>query len=213
MVMEPQLNEDEFRILNYLDIFKTATGVNPIGISTGLKADKLMSVIGKLVEKGYAVRDSSQGQATWKITALGESTIVSHRRSLVAQSGQEEMFNRECEEFDNLNVRFKDLVTRWQVKVVFGTQTVNDHRDPDYDFTVLDHIFSLHEKVKRTLAEMDGALPACNFQNYALRLDQAVEKIKQGDADYLVRNGASYHNVWFEMHESILKLWGRERIE
>jgi len=211
--MEPRLNEDEFRVLNYLDIFKAVIGTNPIETSTGLKADELLSVLGKLVEKGYAVRDGPQGQANWKITALGESTIVSHRRSLVAQSGQEEMFNGECEEFDDLNVRFKDLVTKWQVKVVFGTQAVNDHRDPDYDFTVLDQIFSLHEKVKRTLAEMDSTLPACDFRNYALRLDQAVEKIKQGNADYLVRNGASYHNVWFEMHESILKLWGRERIE
>lgn len=210
--MEPQLNEDEFRVLNYLDIFKTVTAANPIGTSTGLEADKLMSILRSLVEKGYSVGDGSLEQAAWKITALGESTVGSYRRSLVVQSGQGE-FNRECEEFDDLNAKFKELVTKWQIKVVFGTQTVNDHRDPDYDFTVLDQVFSLHQKVKRTLAEMDATLPACNFRNYALRLDQAVEKIRQGDTDYLVRNGASYHNVWFEMHESILKLWGRERVE
>jgi len=104
-------------------------------------------------------------------------------------------------------------VTKWQIKVVFGTETVNDHKDPEYDFTVLDQIFSLHQEVKRTLAEMDATFPTCNFRNYAERLDHAIEIIRHGDVAYLVRNSASYHNVWFEMHESILKLWGRERIE
>jgi hypothetical protein len=152
-------------------------------------------------------------QAPWKITAQGETAMGSYRRSLVVQSGQKEKFEEECEEFDDLNTKFKELVTKWQVKIVFGTQTINDHKDPDYDFTILDQVFSLHQEVGRTLAEMDATLPACNFRNYTLRLDQAVEKIKQGNTDFLVRNSASYHNVWFEMHESILKLWGRERIE
>ena len=207
------MNQNEFRILNYLDIFKAVVGVKAVGASAGLNTDDVRVSLAELVGKGYAETGSQSGQETWKITVQGEGAVAAQRNILLAQSGQQDGFNMKCEEFDSWNTKFKDLVTKWQVKDVFGTHTPNDHSDPEYDFNILDKLFSLHEKVKLTLEGMDAILPVCGFRNYSTRLDNAIEKIKEGSQEYLVKDSASYHNVWFEMHETILKLWGRERIE
>ena len=211
--MEPRIDQNEFRVLNYLDIFKSIVGDKAVGASSGLDADGVSASLAGIVSKGHATTSSQAGQQTWKITPQGESAVAAERSALLVQSGEQDRFNMKCEEFDGWNAKFKGLVTKWQVKDVFGTQTPNDHSDSEYDFGILDKLFSLHERVKHTLEEMDAILPACGFRNYVLRLDNAIEKIKEGSQEYLVKDEASYHNVWFELHESILKLWGRERVE
>lgn len=209
--MQPHLTEDEFSILNYLDVFKSVTGISSIQTSTGSEPERITSILAKFVEKGYAEKEFSTEGEIWKITPVGEKFVNSYRQFILAQTGQKETIIKKCEEFENLNVKFKELVTNWQVKIIDGIPVLNDHSDPDYDSAILNQIFNLHENVIKTLDKMASILPI--YKNYIGRLDFAIEKLGEGAFDYLTKDKNSYHNVWFELHESILKLWGKERIE
>ena len=49
---------------------------------------------------------------------------------------------------------------------------------------------------------------------YGERLDEAYDRVLAGDLGYV--SGAridSYHTVWFELHEDLLRMLGREREE
>jgi len=211
--MQSHLTKDEFNILNYLDIFKSVTDVNSIQTSTGLDPERITSILARFVEKGYTEKGIYIGHEAWKITPAGETFVNSYRQFILAQTGQKETIIKKCEEFENLNVKFKELVTGWQVKIINGTPILNDHSDPEYDSAILNQIFDLHKNVIRILEEMASILPIYNYKNYIERFDFAIKKLKEGTFDYIAKDKNSYHNVWFELHESILKLWGRERIE
>ena len=153
-----------------------------------------------------------EGHERWKITPIGEEIANSYRQLMLAETGQKEAITKQFEQFENsFNVRLKELVTDWQMKIVEGVPVLNDHSDSEYDSAILRQIFGLHENVVRTLEELANAIPM--LKNYVGRLDFAIEKLREGELDYLTKSKDSYHNIWFELHESILKLWGRERIE
>lgn len=211
LVMEVYLTENEFNILNHLDIFKSIMDINSVQISTGLKPERITSILVRFVEKGYVEKEIYAGREIWKITPIGEKFVNSYRQFMLAQTGQKDAIIKICEEFEDLNVKFKELVTKWQLKMINGIPILNDHSDPEYDSVILNQLFALHEKVIETLENLAIIIPM--YKNYIRRLDFASKKLKEGTFDYMTKDKSSYHNVWFELHESILKLWGKERIE
>ena len=47
---------------------------------------------------------------------------------------------------------------------------------------------------------------------YQARFDHAVEQLRTGDTSYVARPIMdSYHTVWFELHEELIGLLGRDR--
>jgi hypothetical protein len=94
-----------------------------------------------------------------------------------------------------------------------GSERVpNDHSDSDYDHGVIDRLGQQHERAQRPLdqlAELEQRLG-----EYTRRLDEAYDKVLAGEIDFV--SGArvdSYHAVWFELHEDLLRMLGREREE
>ena len=50
------------------------------------------------------------------------------------------------------------------------------------------------------------------FRGYGPRLSDAVQRVQKGDTDWFTKPMiASYHTVWFEMHEDLLCTLGIER--
>jgi predicted transcriptional regulator len=209
--METCLTEDEFSILNFLDVFKSIMDIDSVQVSTGLETEKIKSILAKFLEKRYVEKEINEERETWKITYTGEGFVNSYRQFMLTQTGQKEAVIKKCEEFEELNVKFKELVTSWQMKIIDGIPIINDHSDPEYDFTILNQIFSLHECVIKTLEDLANFI--IMYKNYIRRLNFAIKKLKEGEYNYLTKDKNSYHNVWFELHESILKLWGKERME
>jgi hypothetical protein len=209
--METSLSEDEFAVLNYLDIFKSITDIDSIKISTDLESERIKAILAKFLEEGYVEKEVYGERGMWNIKKVGERVAALHRQLLLEKTGRKDAVIKKCEEFEELNVKFKELVTSWQIRVVDGVPIINDHSDAEYDSIILNKIFSLHEDVKRTLEELASFISM--YRSYVKRLDFAIEKLKEGETDYLTKAQSSYHNVWFELHESILKLWGKERIE
>ena len=77
---------------------------------------------------------------------------------------------------------------------------------------VIDQIGAQHERAQRPLGQF--AELVARLGRYLERLDAAYDNVLAGDLDFV--SGAridSYHTVWFELHEDLLRMLGREREE
>lgn len=116
------------------------------------------------------------------------------------------------EKFRPLNTDFKQITTDWQMRKIGDRLEINDHRDFEYDFSVLDRLDRLHEQVKALKDELVSILPECC--GYLERLERAKKRLDDLDYRFFVGTDVdSYHTVWFEMHDYILKKLGKEREE
>lgn len=124
-----------------------------------------------------------------------------------------EAFQAAYSRFERVNEDVKSLVTSWQVRQLPSGEAVsNDHSDRAYDEKVIDRLGTLHERFEPTLQQMSGEVP--RLQNYANKLDAALEKAEKGEYQWVSdAHLPSYHTVWFELHEDLLCMLGKERSE
>ena len=115
------------------------------------------------------------------------------------------------EKFLQLNPEMLQLCTDWQViNDGSGEQKLNDHSDSEYDTKVLDRLVVLDQQIVEILQPLIGVLS--RFDNYPSRFASALEKVLSGDLDWLTKPiVASYHTVWFELHEDLLATLGINR--
>ena len=68
----------------------------------------------------------------------------------------------------------------------------------------------LDDKVQPICADLGAALE--RFAAYGGRLAEALGKVRAGDVDWFTKPMiASYHTVWFELHEDLLATLGIDR--
>jgi hypothetical protein len=104
-----------------------------------------------------------------------------------------------------------DACSRWQVREVAGVAVRNDHRDPDYDARVVGDLAALHSRVGPLCDDLADVLE--RYGPYHDQLSRAVAKVEAGERDWFTKPRlASYHTVWFELHEDLLTTLGLDRI-
>jgi pyruvate, orthophosphate dikinase len=114
--------------------------------------------------------------------------------------------------FVALDGRMKETVTAWQMRPVNGDQVFNDHTDPDYDARVLARLAELDADTRAWLEPLVPRLP--RLRAYRDRLARAAEHAQTGDHRYVASPRVdSYHSIWFELHEDLIRLAGRSRAE
>jgi hypothetical protein len=116
------------------------------------------------------------------------------------------------ERFERINRELLALMTDWQMMPVGVERVPNDHSDGEYDAEIIDKLGALHERACRPLDQFAALQP--RLRRYVLRLEAAYDKVLAGEHDWV--SGAridSYHTVWFELHEDLLRMLGREREE
>lgn len=97
-----------------------------------------------------------------------------------------------------LNVEFKDLCTRWQVTAD--------------QFGLLEEMIEIHARIGELLSDFEAAFP--HYRRYRVGFAEAIEKVESGDVDALTGAiGPTYHNLWFELHEDLLRMLGRSRAD
>jgi phosphohistidine swiveling domain-containing protein len=112
------------------------------------------------------------------------------------------------EAFTPINDQFKALASDWQSR----EGEVNDHADASYDAEVMGRLPAIHTQVSAIVADLAAQAP--RLAVYDTRLATAAEKVAGGDSDWLLKPLIdSYHTVWFELHEELISLAGRTRIE
>ena len=149
---------------------------------------------------------------TFMVTPAGREWLDEQYRDAFAELRSNADAAAAYERFEKINRELLALFTDWQMVPAGSERVPNDHSDPDYDHGVIDRLGQQHERAQRPLdqlAELEQRLG-----EYTRRLDEAYDKVLAGEIDFV--SGArvdSYHAVWFELHEDLLRMLGREREE
>jgi phosphoenolpyruvate-protein kinase (PTS system EI component) len=108
--------------------------------------------------------------------------------------------------FVELNVRFKELCSAWQLR----DGNPNDHTDAAYDGARIAEL-GTHDLVAASVLDaMATAVPRLGL--YRPRLQGALDRLTAGERDLftgVMKN--SYHDIWMELHEDLLSIFGIDR--
>jgi len=149
---------------------------------------------------------------TYMATPAGREWLDEQYPTAFAELRENPDADAAYERFERINRELLALFTDWQMMPAGSERVPNDHSDPDYDRGVIDRLGQQHDRAQRPLdqfAELDPRLG-----EYSRRLESAYDKVLAGEIDFV--SGArvdSYHTVWFELHEDLLRMLGREREE
>jgi pyruvate,orthophosphate dikinase len=114
------------------------------------------------------------------------------------------------EAFRALDARMKDTVTAWQLRTDGDEPQLNDHTDAGYDARVLGMLTQLHADTLDWMTPLTEAFR--RFGRYRDRLEEALGAVRCGDQRYVASPRVdSYHSIWFEVHEDLIRLAGQER--
>ena len=165
----------------------------------------VQTLVQELVEARLA--ESSAG--TLRLTGEGRlkalATFEADRLTL-----SEERCVAFLEAFPAYDGRMKEIVTAWQMRDVGDDAVFNDHTDVEYDERVLKDLGALHAETIQWLAPLCGELR--RFAAYQARLTRALDQAGGGDQRYVASPRVdSYHSIWFELHEDLIRLAGRRR--
>jgi hypothetical protein len=109
-----------------------------------------------------------------------------------------------------LDATFKQLVTDWQVKMADGKRVPNDHADAAYDDAVRARLADFHQIVVTLLPDILAMTD--RLKPFSTRLERAVAAVASGDGNMIASPlKDSYHTIWFELHEELIHLAGRNR--
>jgi hypothetical protein len=116
------------------------------------------------------------------------------------------------ESFERINVGLKALISDWQTVEVAGERVPNTHTDPEHDRAIIDRLGKLYERADRLLDVLAARIP--RLEIYRTKLLAALERAEDGETEWVSSARIeSYHTVWFELHEDLLRLMGRDRQE
>jgi hypothetical protein len=161
------------------------------------------------VEAGRA----AGAKGTFMVAPAGREWLEERYPEAFAEFRADPASGEAYERFERINRELLTLFTDWQmVPSAAGERAPNDHSDADYDNGIVDRLGAQHERAEKVLDRFAALAP--RLAVYRERLDEAYDKALAGDLDYV--SGAridSYHTVWFELHEDLLRMLGREREE
>jgi pyruvate,orthophosphate dikinase len=181
----------------------------PDGIVAALLAapEVISALLDRLVADGLA----EMAAGSFRLTAGGKSA---GRERIAADTAAWGMDNAVAalDVFLALDQRMKVTVTAWQMREVGGTQVFNDHSDAAYDAAVLADLAALHADALAWLRPLVCGLP--RLAAYVERLERANTAVQGGDLRYVASPRVdSYHGAWFELHEDLILLAGRNRAD
>ena len=198
---------DAYLVLHGLAIKKHADA-GAVAAALGLTEDEVRVVLEDAVTKGRA---ACAGEA-YSLTPVARVALDgAYSRLFVAQRADAD-FTAAHERFEAINRELKALMTAWQTIEVDGESVLNDHSNKDYDDRLIDRLGALHERAEAVFRQLAAGLPRLAI--YAHKLEAALEKAEDGAIEWV--SGAkieSYHTVWFELHEDLLRILGRTRQE
>lgn len=159
---------------------------------------------------------------TGRVLSLGDKYALAPGARLIlngeysrhyADARSDQSFLSAYERFERVNNDLKSVITAWQVRTLpSGESVTNDHSDADYDEKVIDKISDLHERFTPTLEQLSAAVNRLGL--YGDKLELALDKAEHGEHRWISEvELPSYHSVWFDLHEDLLCILGRARVE
>jgi pyruvate,orthophosphate dikinase len=195
--------EDVIRAL----VIKGYVTADMLAPALGVPAEEAGELLERLAADGIAASSSGMFSLTADGKALGAEMLAEDR----ATWGEVEA-GEALDGFIALDGRMKTIVTAWQMRTQDGRPVINDHSDAAYDAAVLADLGALHADATDWLLSLTSGLP--RLARYGRRLDAAAAAAVAGDGRYVASPRVdSYHGVWFELHEELIRLAGRTREE
>ncbi len=201
------MNEQTHLCLHALAVKKQA-GPHAVAALLGADPSVVAALLGDASRGGRCVAVGER----YLLTPAGRMMVEANYSRFFAVARADHGFNAAHTRFEVLNDDLKQLVTDWQMVNVGGSQLPNDHSDVSYDENIIARLGTLHDKVLPVLASLATVLP--RFVYYSAKLDAALLRLEDGEHAWLSEvNIDSYHTVWFELHEDLLRVLGRVRSE
>jgi hypothetical protein len=179
-----------------------------VAAAVGLDAARTASLLREAAAGARLV----ETQGAYALTPAGRLILDNHYSRFYGELRADRAFATAYERFERLNGELKQVITDWQTLDLGGTKVRNDHSNADYDAAVLDRLGDVHERFEPILAQLIAGLPRLAFHRD--KLEHALALAEAGSVDWVSdAKIESYHTVWFELHEDLLRVLGRCREE
>ena len=172
-------------VVNYLREKRTGT-IEEIKESTGLESEELKSILSDCETNGILQVENG-------IYSIGPRL-----------SEYEEQFAK----FVIMDQKLKKIMYDWQGKTIGDQYIINDHTDREYDFSVLERLFDIDEKLRNLLKGEEI------YKELLSKLEYALQQVESGDYDWMAKYTIdSYHTVWIQIHEMVADMAAKEYVE
>jgi hypothetical protein len=187
---------------------KKAADANEVARAVDMDPDRSRELLDYAVAQGRAVHMKGK----YLLSPLTQMALLGNYSLIYADLRKSASFMAAYGDFERINLQLKALITEWQTIEVGGRKIANDHSNRDHDMKIISRLGDLHERADVILAALSRELPRLNA--YKKDLLQALERAEDGDVQW-VSNAkiASYHTLWFELHEDLLRIVGKSREE
>ncbi len=174
----------------------------------GLPKDHVASLLQTAAATGRAV----EAKGAYILSPLARIGLEARYALHFGHLREDKAFNAAYQSFERINRTLKQVITEWQTIEVGGRKVANDHSDKAHDEAIIDRLGAVHEQVETVLNALGAKLPRMKI--YAKKLLHALEAAEDGDHEWVsdIRR-ESYHTVWFELHEDLLRIMGQVREE
>ncbi len=201
------MNDLDFLALHGLAVRKAG---GPDKVASLLGADE--AAVATALEAAVASGRAAGAKGMFMVSPTGQAWLAEQYPVVYAASREDGSLVAAYERFEKVNVEVLALMTDWQTIPTGGSRVPNDHTDADYDQGIYDRLGNIHERAERVVGRCAESEP--RLGQYLDRLSLAYDKVLAGERDYVsgVRID-SYHTVWFELHEDLLRMLGRTRQE
>ncbi len=148
----------------------------------------------------------------YMLSPAGQMIVGREYSRFWADLRNSDAFRAAYERFETINIELKQVITAWQTIEVGGKRIANDHSDAAYDEEIIGKLGDLHERFEPILDQMIKA--HARYGVYKAGLTNALEKAEDGEVEWVSDATIdSYHTVWFELHEDLLRVMGETRDE
>jgi hypothetical protein len=201
--------DSDFQLLHTLRCIGFASA-DRVAATSGIAPEETNVRLAALADQGL-VSMTPGPFGGWSLTDEGRTTEEHMLKEELDSAGARERVHQAYESFLRLNPDLLQVSTDWQMVRTGDTHVVNDHRDPEYDASVLERLISVDDSAQRVCAGLTTSLP--RFESYGNRLASALSHALTGDTAFVADNFDSYHSVWFQLHQDLLLTLGISRDE
>lgn len=201
------MNQLELQALHGLAVKNAGTAAS-VAALLGREPEEVGAALQGQVEAGRVL--SARG--TFMVTPSGRTWLDEQYPEVFSAYREDADVAEAAERFERVNRDLLSLLTDWQSMPAGGERVPNDHSDQAYDHAIIDRLGDLHERAAKLVDRL--ARPEPRLAVYGQRLEAAYDKVLAGQPDFVsgVRVD-SYHIVWHELHEDLLRMLGRSRQE
>lgn len=182
-------------ILHYLAIEGVAE-TETVAADNDLPESESLDVLVDLEERGLV-----EGEGFWYLTDEGEAHLDDLLRQRFTSDELDELANQ-YETFESLDLEFKDLANGWQ-------QT---DAEADRD-ELITELSAFHRDVREFFAAFPDSIRV-EYEPYLADLEAALNALEDGAEEYYTGTEVeSYHTVWFQLHDDLLRTLDEQRKE